>query len=417
MLDTSAQAAIGVAALSVLLPFAIRVLFSPWTFLLLLPSLVSTAVLAGWLLNVYLGFQLDKQRVQPRPILPHVARPFAFSTPAAWQAVLTRSEWSHMPPRSLPALRRDMPVVSQSINDILTMVVRDFVLIWYTDISSSPSFPTAVSEMLHRTMESLVKRIEDVDMASLIVRHILPALTVHVEKFRNSEVALRGAGLERHLTQSEELDLLLASRYAGKTGSLHSAVDNLSSTFTKQSEEAHLRQLVDSVLPLILPPKDANSRAVRIVAREIVACAVLSPLMEMLADPDFWNRTIDQLVCIPPCYNCYIQPTLQCYRLVRQYDNSLFSFLTFLRSPFMMLFRKLISKVRNLLESQSPSPVSTRTSLSKRPETEVITFRTNARHFEAFLRSISRCDSLLDARRLKNDIGGEIRRTRALLGK
>lgn len=50
------------------------------------------------------------------------------------------------------------------------------------------------------------------------------------------------------------------------------------------------------------------------------------------------------------------------------------------------------------------------------PTTDRITMRTDARHFESFLRSISRCSSLLDARRLKNDIMGEIRRTRALLG-
>ena len=51
------------------------------------------------------------------------------------------------------------------------------------------------------------------------------------------------------------------------------------------------------------------------------------------------------------------------------------------------------------------------------PRSEDINLRTDPRRFESFLRSISRCDSLLDARRLKNDIVGEVRRTRALLGK
>jgi sorting nexin-25 len=46
---------------------------------------------------------------------------------------------------------------------------------------------------------------------------------------------------------------------------------------------------------------------------------------------------------------------------------------------------------------------------------ERITTRTNPRQFESFLRSIDHCSSLLDARRLKNDIVGEIRRTRLLL--
>jgi len=44
-----------------------------------------------------------------------------------------------------------------------------------------------------------------------------------------------------------------------------------------------------------------------------------------------------------------------------------------------------------------------------------ITPRTGVQQFEAWLRSISRIDSLLDARRLKNDIANEIRKKRMLL--
>lgn len=89
--------------------------------------------------------------------------------------------------------------------------------------------------------------------------------------------------------------------------------------------------------------------------------------------------------------------------------------------------RKLISKVRNILDSQLGSPVPS----SQHPRsvsssgvplnlntrrTENITSRTGARHFDSFLQSINKCNSLLDARRLKNDMVGEIRRTRILLG-
>lgn len=112
-----------------------------------------------------------------------------------------------------------------------------------------------------------------------------------------SGVTLRGAGLERRLTQSEELDLLLANRYAaGGPGKLHPAVANLSSTFTKQTEENHLRNLIDKALPSILPEKEAQSKAIRIVVREIVSCSVLYPIVEMLSDPDFWNQRIDEVV-------------------------------------------------------------------------------------------------------------------------
>lgn len=78
--------------------------------------------------------------------------------------------------------------------------------------------------------------------------------------------------------------------------------------------------------------------------------------------------------------------------------------------------RRLISKVRNILEAQLPRPQAP---LSEAPQstTEKITIRTDPKHFESFLRSISHTSSLLDARRLRNDIMGEIRRTRTLLGR
>ncbi|EJD36041.1 hypothetical protein AURDEDRAFT_174883 [Auricularia subglabra TFB-10046 SS5] len=62
----------------------------------------------------------------------------------------------------------------------------------------------------------LLSRAEWLDLPALIMRCVLPLITQFVEHFRKSEVALCGTGLERHLTHSEELDLLLRSRYPGR---------------------------------------------------------------------------------------------------------------------------------------------------------------------------------------------------------
>lgn len=296
MVVVSIRAAVGVALLSVAFPVILRIFLSPWTFVLVFPFLLFVSGAAGFWSYVVLAHYTSTARPSRSRRLLEASRPLAFSTPAAWQAVLTRSQWSLKSPQNLPPLYPDYPLVSATVNEILIMIVRDFVLTWYKELSTSPSFPTAVSESLHSSMDVLLKRMEGTDLASLIVRRILPKLTAHVDQFRYSETVLRGAGLERHLTQSEELDLLLASRYVSRGGSLHPAVDNLSTTFTRQAEENHLRGLVESTLPFLLPSNDAGSKAVRLVVREIVACSVLAPITDLLSDPDFWNRSIDQLV-------------------------------------------------------------------------------------------------------------------------
>lgn len=292
----STQTVVLVGLLAVILPIIFRIVSSPLTLLLISPLVVIIFGVAYLLLNVLLGQILDTNAKSSRSHLTHAARPFAFSTPAAWQAVLTRSQWSHNSPQSLPPLCPDAPLVSSELNDILIMVVRDFVLTWYKELSSSPSFPMAVSSTLHYSIGKLLERASALDVSTLVVKRIMPKVTEHIELYRHSEVALRGAALERRLTQSDELDLLLASRYASKGGKLHKAIDNLSTTFTKQTEEMHLRELAERALPFVLPVKESKSVALKLAVREIIACSVLYPVMELMADPDFWNRSIDQVV-------------------------------------------------------------------------------------------------------------------------
>lgn len=313
----SVRAVVFVGLLAVTLPLVSRLAASPLLLLLLSPLIFLFFTITFLILTLFLGHHLDsKRQTQPTHVY-QAARPFAFSTPAAWQAVLTRSQWSQNTPQPLPPLHPQSPEISAALNDILNKIIRDFVWTWYSDISSSPSFPTAVSSLLHASLAQLLYRASTIDLAALIVRRLVPKVTSHIDQFRQSEMALRGAGLERKLTQSEELDLLLASRYAGKgAAKLHPAIDNLSTTFTKQNEEMHLRHLVDRVLPYILPETETRSKALGIMAREIAACAVLYPVMDLISDPDFWNRTIDQVVrfnILPPVQHSRISLGRRCY--------------------------------------------------------------------------------------------------------
>ncbi|RXW22659.1 hypothetical protein EST38_g3159 [Candolleomyces aberdarensis] len=381
--DNNTKTVVLVAVVAIVLPTTLRILASPVALLIFSPLLLLSLALAFFSFNIYFGYVLDTRR-SPVNRLYQTARPFSFSTPAAWQAVLTRSQWSQNPQQSYPPLYPESAEISDALEDIISNVIRDFVQSWYKDISTSPAFPTAVNSVIHSALEHLLDRAASVDASALVVKRIIPKITAHVEQFRQSEVSVRGAGLEKQFTQSEELDLMLAGRYASKgTGKLHSAIENLSTTFTKQTEEMHLRQLVERVLPAILPERESKSKAVNIVVREIIACCVLYPVMQMITEPDFWNRAIDQVAGAA----------------IHQ--------------------QKLISKIRNVLEAQSPrslnrAPTVVPPSIHT-PTAERITIRTDGRQFESFLRSINRCSSLLDARRLKNDITGEIRRTRLLL--
>lgn len=48
---------------------------------------------------------------------------------------------------------------------------------------------------------------------------------------------------------------------------------------------------------MVLPKREADSKAVAIIAREIVSCAILMPIVDLMSDPDFWNKMLDEQVC------------------------------------------------------------------------------------------------------------------------
>lgn len=82
--------------------------------------------------------------------------------------------------------------------------------------------------------------------------------------------------------------------------------------------------------------------------------------------------------------------------------------------------QNLVHQLRAALEATSSSVTSPQKSLSTTTHSGStsrgsISSRTDAKSFESFVRAIGRVDSLLDVRRLRSDLGAEIRRTKGLL--
>ncbi|EJU02861.1 hypothetical protein DACRYDRAFT_78765 [Dacryopinax primogenitus] len=369
--------------IGLLIPLLSPILRSPLALFLLSPFLFLTCLALALVAVILVAQTLDARSSvceRSQGALKQATRTLAFATPAAWSVVLTRASW---PPTPLPALLPDQLALSVRLDNLLDLVLSSFVWPWYQQLSRSAAFPAAIKCALHHAIGLILDRGQEVDPLSVATQRVLPKLTAHINRFRAAETLLRGADLSRHLTQSSSLDLMLAQKY----GTLHPAVGNISSVDTRQTEEAHLRNMIGRVMPKLLPESEAASPAVSIIVREIVACVVLLPLVDMLSEPDFWNRIAEDVTS----------------EVIQQ--------------------QHLVSRVRHIL-SLSTSPPGASVSLSSptaqalqpiRLRMEDISPRTSGKQFESFLRTVARCDSLLDARRLKNDISSEIRKTRVLL--
>lgn len=233
------------------------------------------------------------QPLPGRPEPNYGPRHAAFVRPENWraerEALIKRSGYMMEPvfPASF--------VVSESIDVLIGLILRDFVKVWYGSISKSPTFVNEVDQAVRAALGEIRDRLADVDMVDTVVSRVLPLITDHMRATYEAERLVRGHKLSRNVTESEELDLAIAAKY--KQGQLHPAA-SLAFSNTKPTQQQHLRTLVGRLLPKVLPRHMTTSAAVNVLIKEIVACAVLAPVMQMLADPDTWNQIMEGYVRI-----------------------------------------------------------------------------------------------------------------------
>jgi len=257
--------------------------------------------------------------------------------------------------------------ISDNVDRLLDLILRDFVSTWYRNISSRPSFYNEVDNAVRTAVASILDQILRLDHVELAVSRIVPIITAHIKEFDEAERVVRGRKLSRNVTESEELDTAIAARY--RDGRLHPAAA-LAYSNTALVQQQHLRGIVMRVLPKVMPESMIKSPSVAVLIREIVACAVLSPIMNMLADPDLWNQMIEG------------------------YGRTLIQ------------ERKTVKKLRAALDEHAPpTPKATKADAFPR-----LAVGDNERKFERFIRFIRQTNTPSDARRFRSEVASQLRK-------
>lgn len=220
-------------------------------------------------------------------------RSAAFINPAVWKsdtAWLARRD-SYNPVSLYPSSY----IISNALDDLLDWLLRDFITSWYSNITRKPNFIYELDRAIRIALINLRNRVLPLDVVEIVVSRFVPIVTNHLKEFYEAERAIRGKNLNRNVTESEELDLAIAGRY--RNGKLHPAA-SLAYSDLKLVQQEHLRKIVARLLPMILPENLIGSRVVSVLLREILACAVMAPVMQILSDPDVWNQLMEVYVWI-----------------------------------------------------------------------------------------------------------------------
>ena len=255
--------------------------------------------------------------------------------------------------------------VSRAVDGLLSLIERNFIKSWYGAISKRTLFTNELDRAIRVAVANILAQIQGLDVVGVGVARIVPLITEHMSEAYIAERAVRGRKLTRNVTESEELDSAIAAKF--RNGKLHAAA-SLAYADTKAVQQQHLRSVMMRLMPKILPADMTTSPAVNVIVKEIVVCAVLVPVLQIVSDPDTWNQ------------------------LLEGYGRTL------------LQERKSVRKLRAALDEHAPkTPRVTKTiSFPK------LSADDNERHFERFIRAIRQCSNLSDARRFRNEVASQI---------
>jgi hypothetical protein len=298
------------------------------------------------------------------------------------------------------------------IGDVIGFVNRDFVLSWYKKLSPEPVVGHRVESMMFHMALEMTRRLERLDMVQIIISKLLPAFTQHVREYRKAERLFYGERLQRPNGQDpEELDFLFARCYKG--GNLHPAIPPTQGP-SQASEQSYLRNAVKPIVPSLLPKNEQTGRIMTVMAREMIVCKVLQPMMDSLAEPDTWNMMFESLVCFCPCemdlYSFILYPLsggengrTGCVSSAFMPLAQCHDFLTRFHSTYSALAKKINEAVER---QDSEDDVGT-----ENPDAIV-----RPPSFDEYIKLIKNCDNLLDALRIRERINSEIMKKRTEVG-
>lgn len=204
------------------------------------------------ILGVLLANSVRRRSTEPLQSLLGSAPPAAAAAPAAHQTRVPRT-------------------VDAALERLLESLLSEHLAPWTQEVGPDPAFLHEVRELVRCACTELLVRARRLDLASLILRRLVPVGLRHVDCCL----------LARRLHRSGLLTDEAAWDYYGRDA--HAAVG---------SQGRYLRCLSGRLLPLLLWQRPCRAAAAAALLSEVVSEAVLRPLLDLVSDPDTVNQLL-----------------------------------------------------------------------------------------------------------------------------
>ncbi|KZV41143.1 hypothetical protein F511_10277 [Dorcoceras hygrometricum] len=239
---------------------------------------ISVLLVSGlWRLVTMVEFRWKVQITRSTSYLSHLEQK---------QLSVDDSRLSTLPPSKKWKRKIDSPVVEAAIEDFINKILQDFVIdLWYSDVTPDKEAPELIHGIVMDVLGEVSERIKEVNLIDLLTRDVVDMIGDHIELFRRNQAAI---GVDTMRTFSfEERDLKLRHHLMASK-ELHPAL------ISPECEYKVLQQLMGGVLAVVLRPREAQCPIVRCIARELLTCLVMQPIMNF-ASPGYINELIEYI--------------------------------------------------------------------------------------------------------------------------
>ncbi|XP_045123507.1 sorting nexin-13-like isoform X2 [Portunus trituberculatus] len=173
-------------------------------------------------------------------------------------------------------------LIDEQLQSVVTLVVRDFVLNWYTELSGHQAFLGQLHRSLQHSLVVLANRCKSMDWVGYLTTRLVDDIASHLRLFREARSAMaRGKAGQELIDQFFE-------REAEKEKDI--CRDEV--CLKPDAEKDYLSDLAEIVLYYILPPEDFSNAPLRAAVLEILVSSVILPVVTLISDPDYINTLI-----------------------------------------------------------------------------------------------------------------------------
>ncbi|KAF7800796.1 Sorting nexin-16 [Senna tora] len=181
--------------------------------------------------------------------------------------VVANSEWR---------AKVNSPIVEDAIDHFTRHLVSEWVTdLWYSRLTPDREGPEELVQIIIGVLGEISGRMRQLNLVDLLIRDLINLVCSHLELFRAALANIEKQHSSSLTTECRDTELKLVLAAENK---LHPAL------FSAEAELKVLQHLMDGLVSVTFKSEDLRCSFFRYTARELLACAVMRPLLN-LASP------------------------------------------------------------------------------------------------------------------------------------